>query len=365
MVRVLQVYPQMNNAGTERVIFNLYDNIDKSKVQFDFLVERHGELDDRICKSGGRVYYLQATNSKKYYKKLVAFFKEHQEYKIVHTHTHARMGVVLRASKKCGIPCRIAHSHNARNDLPKIAAVIKGLASIPMERSANFFFACSKNAAKWLFPHKLIECKILYNGIQLKNYMFDKRTRQSVREVMRLSEEEFVMIHVGRFARQKNHEYLIRILEAYNNQTDTKWKMLLVGVGPLQSEIKQQVIDKGLGANVLFLDNRTDVHELLSAADMFVFPSLHEGLGIVVIEAQASGLPCIVSDAVPVEADMGVGLLHTLSLQDTAEMWANEITRNKLDAKNRESYREAILTGKYNIEVIASQMQQFYMEHGR
>lgn len=363
MIRVLQVYPQMNNAGTERVIFNLYDNIDKSKVQFDFLVERHGELDDRICKSGGRVYYLHDTNNRKYYKKLVAFFKEHPEYRIVHTHTHGRMAIVLRAAKKCGLICRIAHSHTARNDLPKILMFVKGMTRIPLERAANCFFSCSENAAKWLFPHKVKECKILYNGIQLKNYLFHEETRKIVRNNMNLNENEFVMIHVGRFAREKNHEYLVKILEAYKHQFNDNWKMFLVGVGPLQNEIKQQVTERKLDGHVVFLDNRTDVNELLSVADMFVFPSLYEGLGIVVIEAQASGMPCIVSDTVPVEADMGLGLLHTLSLQYVPEKWVDAINRHKIDAKNRESARDAILNGKYNIETIAAQMQQFYMEH--
>lgn len=363
MIRVLQVYPQMNNAGTERVIMNLYENIDLEKVQFDFLVEKQGELDEKIRNMGGRVYYLPSDGN--YGKKLKQFFKEHPEYRVIHTHTHGNMGTVLKIAKKCGVECRIAHSHNARNDLPKIAAFIKRISSINIERNANYFFACSENAAKWLFPYKAKQCRILYNGIQLKDYLFDKRARESVRDRMQIDEQEFVMIHVGRFARQKNHEYLVKILETYNRQFPDNWKILLVGVGPLQDEIKRQVVDKKLDNHVVFLDNRTDVNKLLSAADMFVFPSLHEGLGIVVIEAQASGIPCIVSDAVPVEADMEIGLLHTMSLRDAPEKWVDVINENKMNAQNRESYRDDILRGKYNIETIAAQMQQFYMEGGR
>ena len=364
MVRVLQVYPQMNNAGTEKVIMNLYENIDTSKVQFDFLVEKEGDIDEVIRKMGGKMFYLYSENKKQYFNNLVSFFRQHPEYRIVHTHTHARMDTVLKAAKKCGIPCRIAHSHNARNDLPPYAAVIKGLTSIPMECRANYFFACSENAARWLFPHRTKECKILYNGIKLKNYVFNMEIRQAVRKKLQIHENEFVMIHVGRFAKQKNHEYLIKILEAYSKKFGGNWKTLLVGEGPLKDDVKRQLDEKGLSEQAIFMNNRTDVNELLSAADMFVFPSLHEGLGIVVVEAQTNGLPCIVSDAVPQEADMNIGLMHTLSLKKTPERWAEFINEKRVDVSTRNNYEERIMTGKYNIETIGLDMQQFYMQHG-
>ena len=364
MVRVLQVYPQMNNAGTEKVIMNLYENIDTSKVQFDFLVEKEGKLDEAIRKKGGKIFYLFSESKRKYYKDLILFFQRQPEYTIVHTHTHARMGIVLKAAKKCGIPCRIAHSHNARNDLPPYAALIKGLMSIPMEMDANYFFACSENAARWLFPHKIKQCGILYNGIQLKNFLFNKDVRRIVRSNLQIDENEFVMIHVGRFAKQKNHEYLVKILEAYSEKFGGNWKTLLVGEGPLKDEVKRQLDEKGLSEQVIFMNNRTDVNELLSAADMFVFPSLHEGLGIVVVEAQTNGLPCIVSDAVPQEADMNIGLMHTLSLKQAPERWAEFINEKRVDVSTRNNYEERIMTGKYNIETIGLDMQQFYIQHG-
>ena len=365
MIRVLQVYPQMNNAGTERVIFNLYENIDTKKVQFDFLVENPGELDEKIHKMGGKIYYLHADKKKDYYTALIEFFTQHEEYRIVHTHTHARMGIVLRAAEKCGVPCRIAHSHNARTDLPQIAAFIKGLSSIPMENAATHFFACSSNAAKWLFPHKWKECKVLYNGIYLEDYLFNTNNRQKVRNTLNISENTFVLIHVGRFAKQKNHEYLVKILERYNEINHSEWKMLCIGEGPLEEDIKRQVAEAGLTDHVIFLGSRKNVNEFYSAADMFLFPSLHEGLGIVVIEAQASGLPCIVSDAVPVEADMDIGLLSTLSLQESLNRWCEMIEEKKQSVKTRDLQKEAILKGKYNIKLIAAQMQEFYLENAR
>lgn len=359
MIRVLQVYPQMNNAGTERVIFNLYENIDTSRVQFDFLAEVPGELDEKIKQMGGNIFYIKEVSQLDYYRKLISFFKSHPEYQIIHTHTHARMWIVLKAAKKCGVKCRIAHSHNARNDLPQAAAIIKGLMSIPIEQNANYFFACSSNAARWLFPHRK-DCKILYNGIDLNDYLYTEEKRHSKRMELSIQKDEFVMIHIGRFAKQKNHEYLIKILAEYN-LTRSNWKMLLVGVGPLQDYIKYQAKAAGIYDNIIFLDNRTDVNELLSAADLFVFPSLHEGLGIVVIEAQASGLHCIVSDAVPKEADLGIGLISTLSLDDPIESWVSEINKHSNLISKRSNYINSILNSKYNIKKIGEMVEKFYM----
>lgn len=365
MIRVLQVYPQIGDAGTERVIFNLYENMDTMQVQFDFLVERSGELDEKIIRMGGKIYYLYEKSDRAYYEKLMRFFSEHPEYKIVHTHTHKRMGLVLRAAEKAGVPCRIAHSHNARNDLPKIAAFVKGIKSIPIEKAATHFFSCSENAAKWLFPHKMNQCKVVYNGILLEDYLFDADNRKNVRTSLGISDDVFVMIHVGRFAKQKNHEFLVSVLENYKKIDSSDWKMIFVGEGPLEDTIKLQVEKMGLMNHILFLGARKDVNQLYSAADMFVFPSLHEGLGIVVVEAQASGLPCVVSDAVPLEADMEIGLLNTLRLQDGFYEWSKMIASKRQDVSSRKLKKTAIINGKYNIKQIAAQMQQFYLENGK
>lgn len=355
----------MNNAGTERVIFNLYDNIDKTKIQFDFLVETTGELDCKIRDAGGRIYYINEKNNRVYYKKLCVFFDEHKEYSVVHTHTHSRMNLVLKAAKKCGLPCRIAHSHNARTDLPQIVKLLKGMMSYSIERYANYFFACSENAAKWLFPHKEKQCRILYNGIRIEDYLYNRETRTKVRRELGIQDNEYVMIHVGRLARQKNHRFLMEIIKKYNDNYQANWKALFVGDGPLRNEIQQQVEVEGLTECISFLGNRTDVSELLCAADVFVFPSLHEGLGIVVIEAQSCGLPCIVSEAIPSEADMQLGLFHWTSLDCKPDLWAEKIEKIRLCKSNRENCVDEILSSDYNIKTISRSMQDFYLTFER
>ena len=358
MIRVLQVYPQMNNAGTERVIMNLHANIDRSYVQFDYLTEQEGEMDDTLRIMGSKIHQIKSKNRWCYFCDLIRFFKTHPEYRIVHTHTHAWMDVVLLAAKTCRIPCRIAHSHNARNDLSRLMAYIKGITSIPMELAATHFFACSKNAAQWLFPHKKQHWKVIPNAISLSDYLYSPEKRCHIRRSLNITGDEFVMIHVGRFAKQKNHTFILSILEAFNQQ-QKNWKMIFVGTGPLETEIKQQSEKAGLSEHLLFLGNRRDVCDLLSAADCFLFPSLHEGLGIVVIEAQAAALPCIVSEAVPTEANLNLGLLHTLSLEQSPSIWADTI-KSASAPIHRSGLNNEILNSEYNIIKVATSIQQFY-----
>lgn len=358
MIRVLQVYPQMNNAGTERVIMNLHSNVDRSRVQFDYLTEQGGEMDEALRHMGSKIHQIKSKNRWCYFWDLISFFRTHPEYRIVHTHTHAWMDVVLLAAKVCRIPCRIAHSHNARNDLSHLMAFIKGITSIPMELAATHFFACSKNAAQWLFPHKKRRWNVIPNAISLKDYLYSPAKRRHIRHSLNIADNEFVMIHVGRFAKQKNHAFILSILEAFNKEKKD-WKMIFVGSGPLESDIKQRSENAGLSEHILFLGNRKDVCDLLSSADCFVFPSLHEGLGIVVIEAQAAALPCIVSDAVPSEANLNLGLLHTLSLEQSPNMWADTI-KSVSSPIQRTGLNSDILNSEYNIIKVAERVQHFY-----
>jgi hypothetical protein len=168
----------MNNAGTEMVIMNLYRNINKNKVQFDFLVQKSGELDNDIQNMGGRVFYLPVENKRIYTHKLAIFFAEHKEYNIIHTHTHSEMGLVLKIASEAGIRIRIAHSHNARTDLLSIFSLYKRISSRKIEKYATNFFACSSNAAKWLYPTKYKQCQIVYNGIDISKFKYSVEKRK-------------------------------------------------------------------------------------------------------------------------------------------------------------------------------------------
>ena len=354
MTKILQVFPAMNNAGTEKVIMNIYNNVDKANVQMDFLVQREGELDEMIKASGARIYYIEKKDKKDYIKDLTAFFSDNN-YTAVHVHMHGDMGLVLKAAKKAGIKHRIAHSHNSRPDLPRIAKLYKLITGIDIMANANHLFACSQLAAQWLFPSQWRKCKIINNAIELNKFKFDQQLRDRIRLEMGFSATDKVICNIGRFSTQKNHVRLIEILKQMI-ENDKNIKAMLIGDGPLLCQMKELANSE----NIMFLGKRTDVHELLNAADVFVLPSLHEGLGIVLVEAQANGLFAVASDNVPAEADIGSGLFDRISLKENNEVWIEKIYES-LKECDRPAKSRLAAKSDYNIKKVGKEMEDFYL----
>lgn len=358
-MRVLQVYPQLNNAGTEMVIMNLYRNIDRNKVQFDFLVQEMGELDPIVKKMGAQIYQIPC--DKKYKENLKKFFEKHKEYDVVHTHMHKAMGSVLKEAANAGVPCRIAHSHNARTDLPNFIKFYKMITGYKIEKYATHFLACSEEAAQWLFPRKHKMSVVWKNAIEMERFVFSEEIRKKIREELGIPATANVICHVGRFAEQKNHKRIISILNDIMN-SDQNIYAVLVGVGPLLDEIKQMAQT----SKIKFLGNRTDVPDILCAADLFLFPSLYEGLGIVAIEAQTSGLYCIASTNVPESADLGTGCFQRINLSEDNKKWEEAIQTylKKVGIEERRKKALSALETEYNIEVIAKKVEKFYLKLG-
>ena len=377
-IRILHIVGIMNMGGLESLIMNIYRKIDRSKVQFDFLVTREetGIFDNEIRTLGGNIYNvpnMYKVGYKKYTDTLYKFFKEHSEYKIVHCHRDALCSIYLKQAKKANIPIRIAHSHNIRlaetkNIKGLIITIIKRCCMPFTTKNATDYFACSKDAGKWLFGKKIDEkLKIIKNGIDIKKYIYDREKFNIVRNELNISEETLLIGHVGRFDIQKNHNFLIKMVNELNKEIED-FKLCLVGEGRLKLEIEEKIKEIGLQDKVLFLGIRNDVNELMKAFDIFAFPSLFEGLGIVLIEAQAAGLKCIVSDQVPKEADMEVDLLEYLTIQDTS-IWIERIKsiyRNiQKVRKNRFSNYEKIKSNGYDIYNTTKYLQNFYIEKYR
>ena len=355
MTKVLHVYPEMRSAGTEMVIMNLYRNIDRERVQFDFLVMTAGESDDKLRSLGATIHYLP--KSKNYLGDLKAFFHEHPEYKIIHTHTHKEMGTVLKAAKRAGVPCRIAHSHNSRPDLPGVMKLYKMITGWDIESSATHFLACSREAAEWLFPRKNKKAVVWNNAIDLDAFRFDGAERAKYREMLGIPEGAKVIAHVGRFADQKNHAFLVKLLNKLCERDESVYA-LLVGDGPLFDEIKTRVKSE----RIKLLGQRSDVPGILSASDLFLFPSNYEGLGIVAVEAQASGLFCLASMGVPAAADVGIGLFERLSLDESEAAWIakTEELLVKAGLNERMNSSERAFGTDYNIRKIAKMAEDFY-----
>jgi glycosyltransferase involved in cell wall biosynthesis len=359
-LRVLHVVVNMNRGGAETLLMNLYRNIDRSKIQFDFLTCKEGVFDEEILQLGGNVYripYITDVGHFKYRKNLEEFFNCHYEYKIVHSHLDKMSGLVLQAAKKRRVPVRISHSHNTSSEGSMAAKLYKWYIGQLINQNATNYYACSQVAGEWLFKNRSVS--ILKNGIDIDQFRYTSEARKKAREELNLSENTIVLGHVGRFAHQKNHEFLIAVFAEFC-KCDNDSILLLVGDGPLRKEVEKKVFDLKINKKVKFLGVRSDIPQILQALDLFIFPSLHEGLPVSLIEAQGAGLPCFISDQISTEVDMGMGLVEFLPL-DNKNLWI-EIIKKKLSITDSRGLNlEPLKQRGYNIKDTASQLEKFYL----
>ena len=357
MLRILQVVTHMNRGGLETMLMNYYRHIDRTQVQFDFLTHRpyDGDYGEEIKALGGKIYHLSRLNpfSGRYKNELRQFFKEHPEYQIIHVHQDCLSSVILKEAEKCGVPVRIAHSHNANQD-HNLKYAIKMYFRRFIPKYATDLFACSGEAGKWMFGDAPF--KVFNNAIDAQSYAFNVEKRNKSRKELGVCDTTLLVGHVGRFSPQKNHSFLIDIF--YEIQKRTEAKLLLVGDGELRADIEKKIADLKLQDKVIMTGVRSDVADLLQAMDVFVFPSHYEGLPVTMIEAQASGLPCLISDKVPIECKK-TDLVRQISLNASANIWATAaIDAAKID---RRSTYEEIKNAGFDIAENARKMQQYYL----
>lgn len=366
VIRVLHVVGIMDAGGAETMIMNLYRNIDRSKVQFDFLVHRdkQGFYDKEINDLGGKIYKAMPINMKNYfkYKKMLdTFFKEHKEYKIVHSHISILSLINLKIAKKNNVPIRIAHSHESHLSLRehdiKRRPIIYFSKKI-INKYPNIKMACAVEAGNWLFGDNST-VKVLNNSIDSKQYVYNSNSSREIRESLHLTDKNFIVGHIGRFSKQKNHDFIIDIFkEIHDINNDAV--LMLVGDGELKDEIEKKVKKLRLAKSVIFTGIRSDIPKLLSSMDVFLFPSLFEGLPVSLIEAQASGIVSIISDNVSKEVKI-TNQIEFLSLKDSPVDWANKAIKYDNNHKRINTYNQ-IKKAKYDIEQNAQEMENFYLE---
>lgn len=365
-LRILHVVVNMNRGGAETLIMNLYRNLDRSKVKFDFLTNKEGVFDEEIVELGGKVHrvpYVTDIGHTGYIKALDTFFSSHQEYKIVHSHMDKMSGFVLRSARRAGIPIRIAHSHNTSSEGGIAAKMYKWYAGKYVFPCATHLLACSNAAARWLFAEKATTAKILKNGIECDKFTFSPQIRNQVREELQLHQDTFIVGHVGRFAHQKNHSFLIDVFAQLINLKPNSI-LLLAGDGPLRLQIEKKVAELNLERNVKFLGIRSDINRLLQAFDVFVFPSIHEGLPVTLIEAQGAGLPCIISDTITREVDLGMNLVEYFPITDE-RIWIEKINSVVSRSITRNVSDQALFEKGYDIKNTAELTQDFYLAVSR
>lgn len=357
-IRVLQVVTIMNRGGLETMLMNYYRKIDKSKIQFDFLVHRKekGDYDDEIEKLGGkisRISRIKPWNYRIYFKELDNFFKQNQHYKIIHSHINENSSFVCRAARKNRISVRIAHSHTSNLKFDFKYPFRKFARWYMTDKNVTEYFACSEGAGKWLFSDKKFQ--ILPNAIDTNEFIRNFNVREEIRKELAI-ENKFVIGHVGRFSNGKNHNFLIKIFNEVR-KIDKMAVLLLVGEGVLENEIKKQVRDLNLEKDVIFLGIRDDVNKLMQSMDLFLFPSEFEGLPLVLVEAQASGLRCITSTGVTKESNI-TGNVEFYDLKISAKKWAEIILKDK---KIKKDYLENIKKNGYDTNTNIVNLSSFYL----
>jgi glycosyltransferase involved in cell wall biosynthesis len=360
--RVLQVFARMDRGGAETMIMNLYRNIDRTKVQFDFIVHANEkcDYDDEIISLGGRIFRVPRFSCQNIFEYITAWnnlFKENQEYKLIHAHVRSTASIFLWIAKKKYRLNTIAHSHSTSSG-NGLNAIIKNLLQYPIRYIADYLFACNVESGIWLFGNKKSKSvKILKNSIDTNLFKYNNQIRAEVRTLLNI-EDKFVLGHIGRFDEPKNHEFLIDIFaEVY--KLNNKSVLLLVGKGDLENKIRDKVKKKGLDDSVLFLGVRSDVHQLLQVMDVFIFPSLYEGLPVTLIEAQSSGIPCIVSSEVSNEVQI-TNNIEFISLNNTVSYWTDNILKYK-DSFTRIDTSESIISAGYDVKENAKWIQDFYL----
>ena len=364
-IKVLQVFTILNRGGAETNIMNYYRTIDRSSIQFDFLVHREepGAYEKEIMELGGNIYRLPAVhplNLQKYKSAVKKFFDQHTDYQIIHGQ-NSELGVfIYEEAKRRGIPVIIAHAHNA----PKMSDydvkfIFRELWKYRMRKSVNTLFTCGEDAAQWLFGKKQARNAFLMtNAVDTGAFRFSAEVRSEVKK--RIGKEDTKnIIHVGRFNRQKNHGFLLQIF-ATLLEKDPAYHLYLVGEGELRREIEAQISQLNLQAHVTLMGLREDVHELLQAMDVFLFPSLFEGLPVSLVEAQASGIQCVISDGIPAEAVLVPENVTVISLKESAEFWAQRIA--SLDLSGRKDVSEIIIRKGYDIKENAKKLENKYLD---
>lgn len=357
---MLQVVTNMDRGGLETMLMNYYRQMNRSRIQFDFLTHRaeKAAYDGEIEALGGRIYHLPRMIpwSLSYRKALDDFFTRHPEYMLVHIHQDCLSAVILEAAKKHNVPIRIAHSHNASQE-KNLKYPVKLLYKRRIPRYATQLMACSRKAGDWMFGGA--SYSVLPNAIDAAAYVFDPQKRRAVRDALKIQQGALVIGHVGRFVPQKNHLFLLDCFaEAARQRPEAV--LLLVGDGSLREAVERRAAQLKIADRVIMTGVRADVSDLLQAMDVFVLPSRYEGLGIVAVEAQASGLPCVISDKVPDECVVTQGLVTQMHLTDTPAQWAEHIL-SRSSVVRTDRYEEVRAAG-YDIVDSAKRLEEFYLE---
>lgn len=361
MIRILHVLGGLNRGGAETMLMNIYRNIDKEIIQFDFVIHTNQPQDyeKEIIKNGGKIYRFPRYNIKNHFKYVHIwreFFNEHKEYKIIHGHQRGAAFIYLKIAKIYGLNT-IMHSHSTSSRGGGIEKLVKNLLRYLMRKYVDYPLACSEKAGKWLFGSNR-KFEVIKNGIDMYKYTFSASTREIIRKRLLLG-NKIVIGHVGSFTFAKNHMFLIEIFSEFHKKYKNS-TLLLIGDGVLRDKIIKKIDELGLQESVILLGVVPDVYNYLQAIDLFLFPSFFEGLPVSVVEAQASGLKCILSDSITNEVDLNSNLIVWKSLKENAISWS-ELLHKNLNYVRKDTSENICKMG-YSVKKTVQEISNLYNE---
>lgn len=361
-IRIAQIVGKWLGGGVEAVVMNYYRHLDHDKIQFDFICDDDSTNIpyDEIEKLGGKVILIPPYQKVFKYQKELRRVLRDGKYKIVHSHINTLSVFPLYAAKKVGVPVRIAHSHSTTNKKEWKKNLLKQVLRPFSKKYATNYMCCSELAGRWLFGDKAYDegkVYLLNNAIDLDKFKYDEKIRSNKRKELGINEDTLVIGHIGRFVAQKNHTFLIDIFNQFHKKEKNSI-LLLAGQGPLQEEIKNKVRELGLDDSVRFLGQRNDANELYQAFDVFLLPSLYEGLPVVGVEAQASGLLCFFSDDMTKETKVLDSTVF-MSLSNADYEWAEEILKSLKMYKRYDTGKKISKYG-FNISKEVVKLFRFY-----
>lgn len=369
-LKVLHCVGKMNCGGAETMLMNIYRHIDKSKLQFDFLVHQEGDgyYDVEIKKQGGKIYFIPSQGNLGivgYVKALCHFLKEQGPFDVVHSHMDWQGGLIALAARLAGVKRVIVHAHTTKLMNNKIMyKILLRLQKLCIATFATDYWACSKTAGRFLFYKGLCRkerIKVIPNAIDLECYKSLKQDQ--LKEKLGISQDTLLIGHVGSLSPIKNQLFLVN-LAIKLKEVGIDFKLLLVGTGgqSYEQQIIEVIKENELEEKVILLGRRKDIPDIMGALDLFVMPSLFEGLGIAVVEAQAAGTPCLVSEQVPKEVDMGLELVRWLSINEI-DTWVKAIKAHKASYKVKEEDCQKALTRQgYNIIESVKNIEALYLQ---
>ena len=361
-IRILQISYGMDRGGAETLIMNIYRNINRELVQFDFLLhsKQKTAYEDEINKLGGRIYHIPrffGYNKLSYDLNLKRFLSEHPEYLILHDHLMDSAEETFKVAKKLG-RITISHSHIVQY-YKKPSDLIRYFFRRNLYRYSDYRFACSKEAGDWLYRKKA-KFEIINNGIDTEKYRYNDQIRRKKRKELNISDNTLLITNIGRLVEQKNQKRLLDIFSTFY-KTNRDSTLVIIGKGPLDNKLKTHARKLKIEQNVIFLGERNDVNEILMASDLFLFPSLFEGLGIVLIEAEATGLSSVLSNNIPNEVDLIPRLINRVYLKESNAEWAQQMKTALANRTIREQDYLVVNEKGYDIKDVAKKMESFYL----